>query len=104
MNESPEDHETEREGGGCPAATSSPECCFCGAEGLPVMDIGTPSVELEGEKVPPFCFAEAWMLAAGTTSLHSCRPCFEKRSDCFGVWANAKDQAQPENHNQPSNT
>jgi hypothetical protein len=60
-------------------------CCFCGAVDIPVMDIGSPSVELDGEMVPPFCYAEAWMAAVPGT-LTACRECFEARDDCFGGW------------------
>lgn len=63
-----------------------PECCFCARLSVPLMDIGSPTVELDGEKVPAFCFAEAWMTAAGTTSLHACRECFENNRACMGEW------------------
>lgn len=69
-----------------PKSKPAPVCCFCGAAEVELMDIGTPSVELDGEKVPPFPYAEAWMAAAGTAELHACRPCFEARKDCFGGW------------------
>jgi hypothetical protein len=62
-----------------PEQPDKPECCFCFASNVPLMNVG------EGDK-PPFTYAKAWMLAAGTTEIHACQRCFTERDDCFGVW------------------
>lgn len=68
-------------------------CCFCGAGCIPLMDIGTPSFGLDGELVPAFCYAEAWM-AAVPGGLWACRKCFESRDDCVGEWKQTPEKKE----------